>query len=133
MRLDNDEKCQLLLAVHPVIVDALPAISQDSSVRLVNDNRIRLLRSEIKTISMTFSEEVANCKLSNEAFKEGCDSLDNLLCFYETLINNSILTRISHDLDQYDNKVCSLELFHLVGSADGLPLLSCRIFQSSWH
>jgi hypothetical protein len=104
MRLDSDERCQLLFTVHPTVVEALPAISESSSSRLMDENLITLLRNEIKMITITLNEEVARCELSDKSFHDGRDRLNGILYLFENLVNECIL----HDMDSdhHENAVC---------------------------
>ncbi|KAH6975802.1 hypothetical protein EDB80DRAFT_541772, partial [Ilyonectria destructans] len=97
MRLDKDERCQLLFAVHSTFVEALPAVSESSNALPVDDNLITLLRNEIKMITITFNEEDAECELSDKSFHDARDSLDCILYLFENLVDECILLDTDSD------------------------------------
>ncbi len=92
-----DERCQLLLAVYPAFVAALPIVSSCSDAQYANspkslllDNTITELRDEIRKVAVTFNEEVAQCELLPELFDDARIALDLLLCFFDGLVHSSI-------------------------------------------
>jgi hypothetical protein len=112
MRLGGEGNCQLLLAVYPAFVRALPVISTPppgqyadnpvASSTLALDNLITELRDEIKKIGISFNEAYAECELQDELYRQGRDAVDQVLFHFEDLVHDSIM---DGDSDIYGNEV----------------------------
>lgn len=92
MRLSQDSvgRSELLLAIHPAFVDALPAA--DSGASLQDNNCITLLRHEISMIAIIVDSNFAEEDLSEDDFYACVDSLDSILSQFEILVDASILS-----------------------------------------
>ncbi|PTB66171.1 serine protease [Trichoderma citrinoviride] len=92
MRLSQDSggRSELLLALHPAFVDALPAAGSGSSIQ--DNNCIALLRHEIAMMAIIFHSGLAEENLSADNFCACTDSLDSILDQFEGLVDASILT-----------------------------------------
>ena len=111
MRLGEDTRCQLLLAVYPAFVEALPSVSTPqhntsglippggltpSAATLSRDNYITELRDEFRKIGLTFSlEDALSCDLTGESLLNTRNALDQLLFHLEDLIQTH------HEVMQY--------------------------------
>lgn len=96
MRLYNDTLWNLLFAVHGIVSEALPipSAAETSSSVLVADNHIIMLRTQIRMMSLHLSNEVAAYELSGKAFGEVCGCIRAILTYFESLIDESILTGV---------------------------------------
>ncbi|KAK1242370.1 hypothetical protein MKX07_000356 [Trichoderma sp. CBMAI-0711] len=92
MRLSQDSggRIELLLAIHPAFVDALPAA--DSGASLQDNNCITLLRHEISMMAIIFDSNLSEEDLSEDDFYACVDSLDSILSQFENLVDASILS-----------------------------------------
>jgi hypothetical protein len=90
MRLDWDAggRCQLLSAVHPSFVYALPTVCPTSSIEDVNS--ITLLRNAMNMIPIAFNDRYAEYSLSERAYQDGFEALNDILCLFETLVNDDL-------------------------------------------
>ncbi|KAL7819526.1 serine protease [Trichoderma aethiopicum] len=95
MRLSQDTggRSELLLAIHPAFVDALPAADSGSSLQ--DNNCITLLRHEISMMAIIFDSGIAEQDLSEEEFALCTDSLDSILSQFENLVDEAILSEVT--------------------------------------
>lgn len=110
MKADAYEQCQLLLAVYPAIVDALPLISTPPSSSpederlyldiLSLDNLKTELRDEIKKIGINFKLEDAqryftiqdvDSERRDDSLDDALNALDLILHLFESLVGETIL------------------------------------------
>lgn len=95
---ESGGRCELLFAIHPAFVGALPAASSSSSIQ--ENNYITLLRHEISMMTMIFNPECTEQYLSEDAFCACTESLDSILILFEDLIAGTISVGVDHSRDK---------------------------------
>ena len=86
---DDRGRCGLLFAVYPAFAEALPEVSQHSS--LEDENIARLLRHEITFMRIAFKTEYAEHDISEKAFGACCEALDGILWLFNSLVDVRVL------------------------------------------
>ncbi|KAL7810618.1 serine protease [Trichoderma gracile] len=100
---DSGGRSELLLAIHPAFIDALP--DPGSGASLQDNNCITLLRHEIQMLAIIFDSGLTEEYLVEDEFCACVDSLDSILTQFETLVDSSILSGANaenNDLNRAD-------------------------------
>ncbi|PTB59236.1 hypothetical protein M431DRAFT_490843 [Trichoderma harzianum CBS 226.95] len=95
---DSGGRSELLFAIHPAFVDALPVASPSQSVQ--ERNHITLLRHEIANIMQVFDTKCAEQDLSEDTFCICIDSLNSILVLFEDLVVGKFPARNCNSSDE---------------------------------